>query len=191
LYEKSYQQNGAAYIPGCRLPVVHIRLPRVIKPDRFDLKYSLTVKIVIMKKTFIAVSCFMMIAVSALASTPNEKVLKVFQATFASPQDVRWTEQENFYYVSFIQSGIRSRVKYDAEGNFISSLRYYTEQHLPLNVISGLKKRYADKKIFGITEITTDEEVVYHVKLEDAKRWYTVKISGNGRILSSEKFWKA
>lgn len=144
-----------------------------------------------MKKTLIAASCLMMLAITTLANAPNEKVLKMFQATFTSPQDVKWTEHENYFYVSFIQSGIRSRVKYDVDGNFVSSLRYYTEQHLPLNVICELKKKYADKKVYGVTEVTSNEEVVYHIKLEDAKRWYTVKVSGNGRILSSEKFWKA
>src|SRR5687768_6341543 len=144
-----------------------------------------------MRKTFIAVSCFLMIAVSALASAPNEKVLKVFQATFTRPEQVVWSEYENYYDVCFVQSGIRSRVKYDKEGNFISSIRYYTEQRLPLNIISELKKKFPGKKVFGVRELTNAEEVTYYIKLEDAKRWYTVKVSGNGRIESTEKFWKA
>jgi hypothetical protein len=144
-----------------------------------------------MKKTFLAVSCFIMLAIPAFSNMPNEKVLKVFNATFLSPEQVRWSEYESYYDVSFVQSGIRSRVKYDKDGNFLSSLRYYSEEHLPLNVVSELKKKFADKKVFGVTELTNEDEVTYFVKLEDAKRWYTVKISGNGRILSTEKFWKA
>jgi hypothetical protein len=144
-----------------------------------------------MKKIFLAVSCFLMLVIPAFSNTPNEKVLKIFQATFLTPEQVKWSEYENYYDVSFIQSGIRSRVKYDKEGNFLSSMRYYGEEHLPINVVSELKKKYADKKVFGVTEITNEDEVTYYVKLEDAKRWYTVKISGNGHILSTEKFWKA
>ena len=39
-----------------------------------------------------------------------------------------------------------------------------------------LKKKYADKTIFGVTENIIGDEVNYYVKLVDEKNWTTVKI---------------
>ena len=105
--------------------------------------------------------------ITAFAATPNDKVLKVFNATFTSPQEVTWYDHEDYYDVSFVQGGIRSTVKYDKEGNFMSSIRYYAEQNLPINIVCQLKKKFADKKVFGVTEMTNSEEVNYYVKLEE------------------------
>ena len=143
-----------------------------------------------MKKTIITFAAILMMA-TAFAGTPNDKVLKVFNATFISPQDVTWYDHEDYYDVSFLQSGIRSTVKYDKEGNFMSSIRYYGEQNLPINIVFQLKKKFADKKVFGVTEMTNADEVNYYVKLEDDKNWITVKVSGNGQMTSIEKYKKA
>jgi len=77
------------------------------------------------------------------------------------------------------------------EGNFIGSTRYYKEQHLPTGILYKLKKKYSDKNVFGVTEITSGDEVNYYVKLEDEKSWITVKINGNGQMELIEKYRKA
>ena len=143
-----------------------------------------------MKKTIITLSALLMMLAS-FAAAPNEKVLKIFNATFISPQEVSWYDHNNYYDVSFLQAGIRSSVKYDKEGNFISSIRYYGEQNLPINIVCQLKKKYASKKIFGVTEMTNAEEVNYYINLEDDKTWVTVKVTGNGQMIFVEKFRKS
>ena len=64
----------------------------------------------------------------------NEKVLRAFQETFPIVNEVKWKEYANYYTVSFKQHDIQSEVRYDKEGNFLSSLRYYKEDMLPLSV---------------------------------------------------------
>ena len=130
-------------------------------------------------------------AAPLLANAPNEKVLKIFNATFASPSDVTWFDHINYYDVSFVQSGIRSNIKYDKEGNFLSSLRYYGQENLPINVISVIKKKYPSKKVYRVTEMTTSEEVNYYIKLEDNTSWTTIKISASGYTQVVEKYRKA
>ena len=143
-----------------------------------------------MKKTILGLFLLLVIAASSFANMPNEKVLRIFEATFSSPKDVTWYDHNDYYDVSFVQSGIRSTVKYDKEGNFLSSMRYYGENNLPINVVCQLKKKYAGKKIFCVTEITSSDEVNYYVKLQDDKLWITVKVSGNGQMLTIEKYRK-
>ncbi|MEJ7736212.1 MAG: hypothetical protein WKF97_02195 [Chitinophagaceae bacterium] len=143
-----------------------------------------------MKKTLLSLA-FIMLMVTAFATPPNEKVLKIFQATFKSPEEVKWYDHADHFDVSFVQSGIRSNVRYDKDGSFMSSTRYYSEQQLPTNILTKLKNRYSDKKIFGVTEITSSEEINFYVKLEDDKNWTTLKINTNGHIQVYEKYKKA
>jgi hypothetical protein len=122
---------------------------------------------------------------------PNDKVLKSFQSTFNSPREVKWFEHKNFYEVSFVQADTRVKVRYDLEGNFVTSTRYYKESELPANIVLKLKKNFAGKEIFGVTEVSDTEEINYFVKLHDNKHWYTVKVNGNGQTELVEKYRKA
>jgi hypothetical protein len=144
-----------------------------------------------MKRVFTSCVCLFLLAATSFAYLPNEKVLKSFESTFSSPKEVKWYEHADYYEVSFVQSEIRATVKYDLDGNFMSSTRYYKEQQLPTNILCKLKKKYADKTIFGVTELTSNDEVNYYIKLEDSKNWITIKVNGNGQMEVFEKYKKA
>jgi hypothetical protein len=139
----------------------------------------------ILASTFIVVSSF------AFDPNVNEKVLKSFNETFSTAEDVKWEKFETYYTVSFYQSGIQSKVNYDYSGTMLSSLRYYAPQMLPLNIYNKIKKGYAKKEMFGVTEVTFNNEVVYYVKLQDAKKWITLKIDGVGNTELVESYKKA
>jgi hypothetical protein len=69
-------------------------------------------------------------------------------------------------------------------------MRYYNEESLPISILLTLKKKFADKKIFGITESITPDNITYHVKLEDEKNWYTVGITTSGDSVIEDHFKK-
>jgi len=145
-----------------------------------------------MKKVLLF-ACICMIAASSFANTPpivSEKALKAFKATFADAENVVWTDAANSYTVKFTQLGINTFVKYDEEGNFVSSRRYYNAELLPIDIQCKLKKKFADKTIFGVTEFIVGDDVSYYVKLEDAKTWTTVKIDNTRNMEITEKFGK-
>jgi hypothetical protein len=121
----------------------------------------------------------------------NEKVLKAFNETFPVVNEVKWKEYSNYYTVSFKQHNIQSEVRYDKEGNFLSSLRYYKEDMLPLSVLHQIKKKYAKKDIFGVTELIVGTDVAYFVKLEDEKTWLTIKADQQGNLSVYEKLRKS
>lgn len=143
-------------------------------------------------KKVILFACILFITGNSFANAPkvSEKVLKAFHATFADAENVVWTDDNNSYTVRFSQQGINTFVKYDTEGNFISSRRYYLADKLPLDIQCMLKKKFADKSIFGVTEYTVGDEVNYFVKLEDPKRWITVKIDNARNMDITEKYLK-
>lgn len=144
-----------------------------------------------MKKLVISLSCLFVLATSCLADLPNEKVLKNFHTTFSKAQKVKWMEHKNYFDVSFVQSGILSNVRYEKDGTFLNCTRYYTEQQLPVNILCKLKDKYSDKKVFGVTEVTTQDNISYFVKMYDNKNWLGVKVSDDGQMEVVEKYKKA
>lgn len=145
-----------------------------------------------MKKLIVVLGLF--VALGAGAANPpevSEKVLKAFGETFVKATDVVWHEMENTYEARFKQSEIITRASYDKDGNLLHTTRYYSEESLPINILTKLKKRYSGKSIFGVTEFATEEEVTYHIVLQDEKNWYIVKSDSMGYFELSKKYRKA
>ncbi len=149
---------------------------------------------VTIQKTLFTFACFLTLTAGAFASdgiSISEKLLSTFKQTFPDAEHVKWLEASDRYTVNFSENGILTKIDYDKDGNFISSIRYYTEKNLPINILCRLQKKYADKKVFGVTEITTDAAVEYYVKMEDASNWITVRSNVDGNMQVVEKYKKA
>jgi hypothetical protein len=145
-----------------------------------------------MKKLVFFLSLFA--ALNAVAARPpevSEKVLKAFNETFVKAIDVVWHESQNIYEAHFKQSEIVTRATYDRNGNLLRTTRYYSEENLPINVLTKLKKRYEGKSVYGVTESTTEDEVAYYITLQDEKNWYIVKADNWGSLELTQKFRKA
>ena len=142
-----------------------------------------------MKKILLAV---FVVACSfrALADGPNEKVLNAFNKTFQNAQDVSWSENPNSYEVKFKQNEIMSRVTYDKDGNIVRSLRYYYEQQLPILVLTKVRTKFPNEKIFGVTEESSDEGTFYHIVLENEKNWINITTDNDGIVIERKKYDK-
>jgi hypothetical protein len=144
-----------------------------------------------MKKILLSAAIVFSFSFSAMADDPSQKVLDAFNKTFPHVKDVAWTESEQSYEVKFKQNEILSKVTYDKDGNILKTLRYYYEQNLPLLVLSKVKNKFNDKKIYGVTEESSDEGTFYHIILEDDKHWINITADSYGGIKVDKKFNKA
>ena len=145
-----------------------------------------------MKKLIIFTCLFA--ALSATASNPpevSEKVLKAFSETFMKATDIVWHEVKNLYEASFKQSEIITRAIYDQDGNLLRTTRYYSQENLPINILTKLQKRYAGKSVYGVTELSTEDQVSYHITMQDEKNWYIIKADNWGSLELEQKFKKA
>ena len=146
-----------------------------------------------MKKLFFVIAMFL--GTSAIfAGRPtevSEKVLKLFHETFKNPKEVSWRELDNAYEVYFKQGDITNRVQYDTDGNIIQYIRNYSEEQLPFQILSNLKRKYSDRSIFGVTEFYSGTELNYFITMEDGKHWYTVKSDTLGNLEQTEKLNRA
>jgi hypothetical protein len=165
-------------------------------PNQFIKKYLLVLPLAGCLLTFPAGAFAANAAANGTGNAPagviiNEKLLATFKQTFPDAEQVKWMEQEDKYTVNFKEKGILTKIEYSKDGDFISSIRYYSEKNLPVNILCKIQKKYADKTIFGVTEMATETSVEYYVKLEDAKSWITVKSSVDGAMQVVEKYKKA
>jgi hypothetical protein len=146
------------------------------------------------RKTFFTALCLLTFSAGAFATKEygiSDKLLQTFKQTFPDAQQVVWAEQGDRYTVNFRQGDILTKVEYDKDGNFLSSLRYYTERNLPVTILCRLQKRFSDKKVFGVTEWATESSVEYYIKLEDENNWFTVRSNSDGNMQVIEKYKKA
>ena len=144
-----------------------------------------------MKKILLSAAIVLSFSFTAMADDPSQKVLDAFNKTFPHVKDVAWTESEQSYEVKFKQNEVLSKVTYDRDGNIVKTLRYYYEQNLPLLVLSKVKNKFSDKKIYGVTEESSDEGTFYHIILEDEKHWINITADSYGGIKVDKKFNKA
>lgn len=132
-------------------------------------------------------------AVSFAFATPpvNEQVMKQFTALFPTVQDARWFESGNDYEVYFEKDDVKYNIRYDRSGKIISTRNYYPGSKLCPFIKSKVTEKFSGKSIFGVTEITTNDEMYYVVVLEDDDTWTNVHADATGRLNVLEKMKKA
>jgi hypothetical protein len=121
----------------------------------------------------------------------NNSVSSSFNKAFPLAENVKWTEDAKGYLVSFTQFSTPSKVIYDPQGEFVYALRYYKEENLPVSIILAVRERFADKKISGVTEESTQNKITYHLRLEDSKSWYGIAVTTSGSITLEKHFQKS
>src|SRR4051812_13555070 len=122
----------------------------------------------------ILLSFALLIAIAAYSTPPNEKILKSFTLAFPKAEKISWNESPTDAQVEFVNGAIKCKVWYDEDGNVTKTNRYYTEESLSPFILARVQQKYVGKKVFGITEVSSDEGLTYYIILEDDKKWYHV-----------------
>lgn len=144
-----------------------------------------------MKKLLVA---FAILACSTLyAASPNvdDKIEKSFKDAFPKAEKVTWYENDTHYEVLFFNDLVKCRMWYNKAGEVVKTERYYNEEGLCPFILAKIKNKYADKKVFGVTELNNNEGINYYIILEDDKRWYHITADGSGNLSMQKKYYKA
>jgi hypothetical protein len=145
------------------------------------------------KRTLLVTCSFLTVSAGVFANenfTISDKLLHVFRQAFPDARQVKWLEEPDGYEVSFRQNDILTKVVYDKDAQFISSLRFYTEKNLPVTIIYRLHKKYPGKTVWGVTELSTEFSTEYDVILVDDRKWYRVHSDAEGNMQTIEKYNK-
>jgi hypothetical protein len=139
-----------------------------------------------MKKIILNVACILI--VSSLIAAPGTKLIQKFNETFPNAKSVKWSDDKAGYYVSFYQNEDFKKILYNKDGDFVCSWRYSNGEELPTNIIMKLNKKYGEAKILGVTELTTEGNSFYEVKLSKGPKLYCITLLTDGSITKENKF---
>lgn len=139
-----------------------------------------------MKQILSYAICILM-TVSASAA-PGSKILEAFRSTFPNAENVKWFDDKAGYFVSFYQNKNFEKVFYNKEGDFVCSWKFTNGKDLPTNIVMVLDKKYNAGKILGVTEIATQNNSSYEVKLTKGNKMYVVTILSDGYISKEQRF---
>lgn len=120
----------------------------------------------------------------------NEKVLKAFNESFSEAKNVSWYENGKITIARFKCNGIDTQIRYDKNGNVLQTIRYYSEKELSPFINSKVKEQFKDQEIYGITELSSGSQVVYHIVLQDDKNWLNVQADPVGNLTLTNKMKK-
>jgi hypothetical protein len=148
------------------------------------------IKNVVMKKMLFLL---LILASGIVYASPviDEKILNTFKGAFPKAETVSWYKDGNTYLVYFTNDQVKCRMWYDASGEVLKTIRYYDEQNLCPFILTKVKQKYADKKVYGVTEVSSNEGVKYNIVLEDEKKWYHVSVDFYGTLRLDKKYNKA
>src|SRR5215217_5607586 len=151
----------------------------------------------VMKKFFITVIALVLVITSFAFYNGgiDERLKQSFHTQFPNAQKVSWQESGDSYVVYFVDGNVQERIIYAKDNSYVQIFRYYKEENLPYQVQYILQKKYPDTKVFGVTEISTVSAaktltVDYNVTLDDAKKWYLVKIHNDGNLTLDKRYKK-
>ena len=144
-------------------------------------------------KKFLAICLIAFLTTASVFAVPvNEKVLKVFATSFPEVQKTTWYNYDTYYSVYFKNpDDSKCRINYDPEGNIISTTRYYSAEALPSFIRAKVSEKFPGKKIFGVTEVSSVDEMAYYIVLEDEKNWYNIKSDAIGSVSLEKKMFKS
>ncbi|MEJ7680628.1 MAG: hypothetical protein WKG06_22795 [Segetibacter sp.] len=120
----------------------------------------------------------------------SPKVLDAFNEDFNNVKNIKWFTCENTFIVSFEQNNIHTRIDYDKNGHFLSSMRYYSENNLPFNILLKIKEKYKGKTIRIVTEVTDQDSILYSINVEDEENVYVIESNSGAFIHLVKKFKK-
>jgi len=135
-------------------------------------------------KKFLVILLVIVSAPAMAADSLDVKVVEKFSVNFPKAENVKWYDNNGKMEVYYNSGDITCHIWYDAKGNVVKSLRYYTEKDLAPFVKARIQKAYPGKKIVGITETTKQDSFSYVISLEDETTWTIVKSDATGADLN-------
>jgi hypothetical protein len=124
-------------------------------------------------------------------SDVNLKALRNFNQKFKNVTSEKWYEMPDGYRATFASDGIRNRLDYDKNGNWLHTIRYYDEKKLPVEVRRLVVTSYLDYNIRSVEEIEAPRTPLFYViHLEGQAQWINIKVADN-EIYEIEKIKKS
>jgi len=144
-----------------------------------------------MKKTFVTLLALLTIGMTVtLASGKTDvdpKILSAFQKEFSFAKNVKWEEEGSLARVIFSLNDQGVTAWYNSDAELVTTARNILYNQLPISVMRSLDKEYAGADIFGIVEISRNDETYYQMRADKKGKKFLLKASSSGNIIVLKK----
>src|SRR5882724_11093897 len=98
----------------------------------------------------------------------NTHATRDFLRRFDNPVDVKWHKEKGGYIATCILRDIKTTIAYNRKGDWVYTIKYYTESKLPREVRAFVKSVYYNNKITKVKKIVQKikNEPVYQVQMK-------------------------
>ncbi|HTI07430.1 MAG TPA: hypothetical protein VL832_02705 [Puia sp.] len=100
-----------------------------------------------------------------------------FWKTFGDSRNEVWYRLPGGFLAEFNEKVVQVRAVYDKKGNWVYSIRQYTEKELPEEVRDQVRSRYYKDTIGVVKELIQPQNTVYLIHIENEARWKTVRVA--------------
>lgn len=123
-----------------------------------------------MKNLLIAVALVLTSTAYAFAGSSeiDPQVITTFKEKFPGAKDDTWTEQTEFYKVSFKYEGKALLAYYSKAYELICVIRHIVSTELPSDLQEDIKRNYSAYWITDLFELTSGEQSGYFITLQNA-----------------------
>jgi hypothetical protein len=132
-----------------------------------------------MKKTIIATALVLLAGIQvSLANDDgqiNKRTVASFNSDFKSAQVINWKKERQFAVATFNLNGQVMIAYYNPEASLVAVVHHIPVDHLPIFLLTQLKKNYRDYWVSGLFEAAVDGDSHYHLTLENGDQILTLK----------------
>jgi hypothetical protein len=100
-----------------------------------------------------------------------------FSDRYPGIDNERWYRFRTGFSAKYSQNQVINNVYYDRMGFYITTIRYYKEKNIPVNLKNFIKENFTDYTIVSATEVITPKESAFHFNIKNKTRLKTVKVS--------------
>ena len=123
----------------------------------------------------------------------SSRALRNFANTHKNVKQESWTKNKNGFFVTAISEGIRTTVFYDRKGDWVGSIKYYSQEKMPREIRHIVKSTYYDYNIISIQEVETIDShgvPTYIVTVDNKTNIQLIRVSA-GEMEVWKQFTKA
>lgn len=137
-----------------------------------------------MKKRIVTLALLLTLGLSNIFANGtegvNQRVMNAFKSEYANARDVKWETTKEYVKATFNLNDQVMFAYYSIDGEQIAISRNIVSTQLPLNLLSDLKKNYADFWISDLFEIATRTDTAYYVTVESGD--FSIVLKSNGGL---------
>jgi len=144
-----------------------------------------------MKKTFVTLFTLLTIGITvslaASGSDVDPKILSAFQKEFSFAKNAKWELEGNLTRVNFSLNDQGIVAWYNSDAELVTTARNILYNQLPISVMRSLDKEYEGADIFGIVEISRNDETYYQIRADKKGKKFLLKANPSGSITVLKK----